>query len=118
MEIPQEVANIRRLFFDRVEVAHREGGLTVHIGTLLEMASHLYKRELAAAIPNDELRSRIANFQIEHKASTPFDDDEYWMARSPFDQKYYVWAALPFAGVPTEPAYILDERPGWFDEYP
>jgi hypothetical protein len=44
----------------------------------------LYKREFAAALPNDELRSRIANFQIEHKASTPFDDDEYWMARSPF----------------------------------
>jgi hypothetical protein len=52
-----------------------------------------------------------------HKASIPADDDEYWLARSPFDGKFYVFASQAGAGWPSSPDYVLDRRPSWFDEY-
>ncbi|MFZ0962756.1 MAG: hypothetical protein WAO35_17950 [Terriglobia bacterium] len=73
-------------------------------------------RETVSVTPPDELRRKLAEVTFEHKASTPSDDDEYWLARSPFDGKYYVFASTPGAGWPVEPVYVLDQRPGWFDE--
>lgn len=80
------------------------------------MLAALCPRESVSVTSPDELRRKLAEVTFEHKASTPSDDDEYWLARSPFDGKYYVFASTPGAGWPVEPVYVLDQRPGWFDE--
>ena len=81
-----------------------------------EMLAALCPREAVLVTPPDELRRKLAEVFFEHKASSPSDDDEYWLARSPFDGKFYVFASLPWAGWPGDPVYVLDARPAWFDE--
>jgi len=68
-------------------------------------------------LSSQELGDKINSISFEHKASTPTDDDEYWMAQSPFNGKYYIFASCAQGGgYPSCPSYILDEPPGWFYE--
>ena len=67
--------------------------------------------------PPDELREKLRGIRFAHRASTPADDDEYWLARSPFDNRFYVFASCSFGGGwPTKPVYAYDESPAWFYE--
>ncbi len=83
----------------------------------VRMLAALCPPELVAVTPPGDLRRMLAEVTFEHKASTHYDDDEYWLARSPFDHNFYVFAACPCAGWPRSPVYVLRERPQWFDEY-
>jgi hypothetical protein len=69
-----------------------------------------------ASMPREVLGQKIASVSFDHRATTPYDDDEYWMAQSPFNGMWYVFASMPGAGWPTKPVYVLDGRPAWFDE--
>ena len=85
-------------------------------GCCLRVLMALVPSERLAAASAAELAKALASTRWEHRASTTYDDDEYWMALSPVDNKYYVFAASPFAGWPTRPCYIYTDRPDWFDE--
>jgi hypothetical protein len=81
------------------------------------MLAALCPREIVSITPPDELQRKLAAVFFEHKASNPYDDDEHWLARSPFDAKFYVFSSLAMGGGwPTEPSMVLEERPSWFDE--
>jgi hypothetical protein len=78
--------------------------------------SSMIPEEMLASISLDTLRAKISRIRLEHRASTPYDDDEYWLAQSPFDGKWYLFASLPCAGWPTSPVEVSGERPEFFDE--
>lgn len=80
------------------------------------IASMCPNLQTLAGMPRDDLKRKLASISFEHKASTPYDDDEYWLAQCPFNNLWYVFASLPCAGWPTTPVYVLNERPAWFDE--
>ncbi|MFZ0960356.1 MAG: hypothetical protein WAO35_05585 [Terriglobia bacterium] len=82
----------------------------------IAMLAALCPRESVSGTSPDELRRKLAKVSFEHKASTPYDDDEYWLAQGPFDGKFYVFASMPGAGWPYDPVYVLEARPAWFDE--
>jgi hypothetical protein len=82
----------------------------------VKMLAALCPREIVSITPPGELRRKLAEVSFEHKASTPSDDDEYWLARSPFDGKFYVFASQPGGVWPSSPHFVLDQRPAWFDE--
>jgi hypothetical protein len=84
----------------------------------LVMLAAVCPLEILARTPPDELREKLDEIWIDHKASTPSDDDEYWLLFSPFDHKYYVFASCAFAGGgwPSKPVYVLDEPPRRFYE--
>jgi hypothetical protein len=83
----------------------------------VRMLAELCQREIVSVTPPEELRRKLAEVSFEHKASRPGEEDEYWLARSPFDGKFYVFATSTAAGWPSGPDYVLDLRPSWFDEY-
>lgn len=65
----------------------------------------------------EALVAAAKEISFEFKPSTPSDDDAYWLARSPFDGKWYTFAALGAGGGwPQTPVYIDDDRPPRFDE--
>lgn len=75
------------------------------------------QRSISSDMSEDEIREKIKKINVEFKASTPYDDDCYWMIRSPFNNKYYIFAQSPYcSGAPSEPVFIKPERPDWFDE--
>lgn len=81
------------------------------------MVAELCSLAKLAKTEPDELREKLSQIRFEHKPSTPADDDEYWLAQSPFDKRFYVFASCAFGGNwPASPAYVFDERPAWFDE--
>lgn len=81
------------------------------------MVAALCPLEEIAGMPDDVLRGKLQQIRFEHRRSTPWDDDKYWMAQSPFDGRYYVFALLNIvSGPPGPPVYVLDRRPAWFDE--
>ena len=87
------------------------------IETTTEMVASLCPLDQLTMTPPDKLREMLRRIRFAHKASTPSDDDEYWLARSPFDHRFYVFASCSFGGGwPTEPNYVYDERPAWFDK--
>lgn len=84
--------------------------------TVRMVACLVPRSDLAKTAPS-ELRSRLSRIRFEHKASTPSDDDEYWLAQSPFDKRFYLFASCALGGGwPTSPVNVLDARPAWFDE--
>lgn len=81
------------------------------------MVASLCPLEQLVETTPDQLQEMLSSICFEHKVSTPTDDDEYWLAQSPFNHKFYVFASCAFGGGwPTSPVYVLDERPAWFDE--
>ena len=80
------------------------------------VAALVPRADLARTAPG-ELRNRLSQVRFEHRASTPSDDDEYWLAQSPFDQRFYLFASCAQGGGwPTSPVDLRDVRPAWFDE--
>jgi hypothetical protein len=91
------------------ESSRETPGLHVAISSMIPEAA-------LESIGEDELHTKISRIRLEHRASTPYDDDEYWLAQSPFDGKWYLFASLPCAGWPTSPVRVYDERPEFIDE--
>ncbi|NUN08633.1 MAG: hypothetical protein HUU54_05595 [Ignavibacteriaceae bacterium] len=62
----------------------------------------------------NEIVEKLSLTEFYFKSSKPWDDDCYWMARSPFDNKYYVFAGMsaPYY----RPFYILNEPPADWNE--
>jgi len=86
-------------------------------GCCLRTLMALVPSERLAAASAAELAEALSSTRWEHRASTYHDDDEYWMARSPVDNKYYVFASTAVGGGwPTRPCDIYTDRPDWFDE--
>ena len=79
------------------------------------MAAKICELSAPPDVTKDELLAGAKKIDFEHKASTPSDDDEYWLAQSPFDQKLYTFASLFCAGWPIDPVYIDNNRPERFD---
>jgi len=50
-----------------------------------------------------DLIAGIRAITFDHTPSSAEDDDEHWVAQSPFDGKYYHFAASPAAAWPTRP---------------
>ena len=80
------------------------------------MIASMFTPEIIGKMSEVVLIVHIDNVSFEHKATTSSEDDEYYMAFSTFDGKYYIWATSPGAGFPTTPIDIKDSRPIWFDE--
>ena len=86
-------------------------------GRCFRMLMSVIPCDLLNKLPASEIASKLSTICWEHKSSSPFDDDEYWMAHSPFDNKYYTFASQAMGGGwPTEPDYVEKDRPTRFDE--
>lgn len=86
-------------------------------GCCIRTLMALVPSERLATAPAAELAQALSRTRWEHKASTYDDDDEYWMARSPIDSKFYVFASTAAGGGwPTRPCYVYSDRPDWFNE--
>jgi hypothetical protein len=81
----------------------------------VKMVAALCPLEAMAALPYDNLVNKLREIRFEMKPSTPYDDDTYWAAWSPFDHRFYVFAGGLGGGWPTAPDYVLSERPQWLD---
>lgn len=81
------------------------------------MVAALCPLDQVADMPDDLLREKLRQINFECRQSKPWDDDDYWMAQSPFDGRHYIFALLNIvSGPPGPPVYVLDQRPAWFDE--
>lgn len=81
------------------------------------MLMALVPSENLKSMPTAELADMLRLVRWEHKASTYYDDDEYWMACSPLGGQYYVFGATACGGLwPTRAHHIYTDRPDWFDE--
>jgi hypothetical protein len=58
-----------------------------------------------------DLVAGIKEIVFDHTPSSFFDDDQHWVAKSPFDNKYYHFAGSPVCRNPTKPAEITDLPP-------
>lgn len=61
-----------------------------------------------------EILENISKIEYKFKTSKPWDDDCYWMAKSPFNYKYYVFAgqSAPYH----RPFFVLNSAPPDWDE--
>jgi hypothetical protein len=46
-----------------------------------------------------------------HKPPTPYRSDEYWLAQSPFNDRWYLFAAIAEEDFPTVPTGVFDTPP-------
>jgi hypothetical protein len=68
-------------------------------------------------IAEEELIKGADRISFEFKASTPSDDDVYWLTQSPFNGRWYTFASsFCSGGYPSSPVYDDAERPARFDE--
>ena len=58
----------------------------------------------------------IKRVVFEHRPAIYSNDDEYWLAQSPFNGKWYVFVANDFVQMPERPVFVEDTRPIWFDD--
>ena len=81
------------------------------------MLMALVPSQVLASMPAAEVAGALRSVRWEHRASTYYDDDEYWMARSPLGGQYFIFAATACGGNwPTRAQHICSDRPDWFDE--
>jgi hypothetical protein len=79
------------------------------------MLAALCPRDKLVSLSHRELLLKLAQIRFEYKPSTPYDDDTYWGAFSPFDGLYYAFAGGMGGGFPIAP-YRIGSRPTIFDE--
>ena len=74
-----------------------------------------YRRMVLSMCPlylkEAELIAGIKAIVLEHTPSSVGDDDEHWVAKSPFDGKYYHFAGSNICRYPTTPTEITDSPP-------
>ena len=85
-------------------------------GRYLEWIQALCTQEAVAMLSYDGIVSKLQEIRFEYRPSTPYDDDTYWGAWSPFDHKFYLWAAGMGAGLPHNPTMVLSCRPDFLDQ--
>jgi hypothetical protein len=69
-------------------------------------------------IVKHELEKAAWDMKVEFKSSTDISEDMYYLVQSPFDGKYYLFAAMvAFGSCNHGPRKVYDKRPLWFDEY-
>lgn len=82
-----------------------------------KMAETVIPDDAISKLTVREIIEKIQLITFDHKASTPSDDDEYWLCQSPFDGKWYLFASLAMGGGwPEEPVSVTVDRPSSFDE--
>ena len=75
------------------------------------MVVAMVERAELSGIPGHEVSEKIAGISFEQKPSTPYDDDTYWAAESPFDGQWYLFATGIGGDMPTEPVQVVPHRP-------
>jgi len=79
------------------------------------MAS-ICKLSVLPNIAEEELIKGAQTIKLTFKPNMPSDDDSYWLGQSPFNKKWYTFAATIGAGFSSEPTYVDDEYPKRFDD--
>jgi hypothetical protein len=78
-----------------------------------ELAVVICKLSAPANVTEEELVNAARTIKPHFRATTNYDDDVYWMGKSPFNEKWYIFAS--FGGVPELPAYICKHFPVEFE---
>jgi hypothetical protein len=89
-------------------------GISSYMSSDFRKLMALVPKEARQSMASESIAERLSSVRWEYQASTPYDDDCYLMAQSPFDGKYYVWAW--FTSMPDSPSLVLTGRPSFFDE--